>query len=199
MLKTIGKLFKYGFILGGAIFCFAFIVMLFSGDEPNKQASSPPQHTQSEQASRTSSTDQKPVRPLSELRSIEKRMIAAQDKLWRDFEAETDSTKREEIYKNIKEAMRLQSDLSKDIVKAKNQQSTVTKAQIERQFSKWDGSHRLLVKMVKKAMNDPDSFDHDTTKYRGLPNDAGIQVSMIYRGKNAFGAVVRESIQHNSI
>ena len=121
-------------------------------------------------------------------------MIAAQDKLWRDFEAETDSTKREEIYKNIKEAMRLQSDLSKDIVKAKNQQSTVTKAQIERQFSKWDGSHRLLVKMVKKAMNDPDSFDHDTTKYRGLPNDAGIQVSMIYRGKNAFGAVVRESI-----
>ena len=90
--------------------------------------------------------------------------------------------------------MSLQSNLSKEIVKAKNQQSTVTKAQIERQFSKWDSSHRLLVKMVKKAMNDPDSFDHDTTKYRVLPNDAGIQVSMIYRGKNAFGAVVRESI-----
>jgi hypothetical protein len=101
MLKAIGKLFKYGFIVGGAIFCFAFIVMLFSGDEPNKQASPPPQHTQSEQSSRTSSTDQKPVRSLSELRSIEKRMIAAQDKLWRDFEAETDSTKKEEIYKNI--------------------------------------------------------------------------------------------------
>ena len=65
---------------------------------------------------------------------------------------------------------------------------------IKRQFSSWDGSHRLLVKMVKNVMNDPDSFDHDTTRYRVLPNDEGIQVSMIYRGKNAFGGVVRNTI-----
>jgi hypothetical protein len=63
---------------------------------------------------------------------------------------------------------------------------------IESQFSAWDGSHTNLKKLIKAAMNDPDSFKHDETTYR----DDGdyITVQTKYRGKNAFGGVVRGSV-----
>ena len=47
--------------------------------------------------------------------------------------------------------------------------------------------------MIKTRLHDPQSFEHDTTRYMTLPN-GNIQVFMTYRGKNAFGAVVRESV-----
>lgn len=64
---------------------------------------------------------------------------------------------------------------------------------IERSFSSWDGSHTNLVTMVKKAMNDPDSFEHDETRY--WDNGDYLVVQMSYRGKNGFGGVVRNSIR----
>jgi hypothetical protein len=60
---------------------------------------------------------------------------------------------------------------------------------VESQFSLWDGSHAGLKKVVKDAMNDPDSFKHDETTFRDDGNY--ITVQMKYRGKNAFGGVVR--------
>jgi len=61
-------------------------------------------------------------------------------------------------------------------------------------FSIWDGSHRQLVKLIKMEMNDPSSFDHVETKY--IDNGNGtLNVLMKYRGKNAFGAIVLDSVK----
>jgi hypothetical protein len=55
-------------------------------------------------------------------------------------------------------------------------------------FSEWDGSHAALVNHVKSRMNDPDSFEHDETKFIDQGNY--LFVTMKYRGTNAFGGVV---------
>ncbi|WP_305465415.1 hypothetical protein [Photobacterium leiognathi] len=64
---------------------------------------------------------------------------------------------------------------------------------IERQFSPWDGSHNNLERLIKKAMNDPDSYEHDETVYW----DKGdyLIVRTTYRGKNVFGGVVRNFVK----
>ena len=63
---------------------------------------------------------------------------------------------------------------------------------IKAQFSAWDGSHSTLTKAIKKSMNDPDSYKHDETKY--IDQGAILLVTTSFRGKNAFGAVVRETV-----
>lgn len=68
----------------------------------------------------------------------------------------------------------------------------VNREKFEHYFSDWDGSFRPLVKMVKAAMNDPDSFEHDKTMY--YITDGKARIRMNYRGKNAFGGVVPGSI-----
>jgi len=65
--------------------------------------------------------------------------------------------------------------------------------QIERQFSGWDGSHSGLVKRVKQQMNDPDSFKHVDTKRWDMGNH--LIVSMTFRGKNAFGGTVTNTVK----
>lgn len=64
---------------------------------------------------------------------------------------------------------------------------------IESQFSAWDGSHRGLTSYIKKSMNDPSSYKHDETRY----SDAGDYLIVItrFRGKNAFGGVVLNTIK----
>ncbi|MBN2789430.1 MAG: zinc ribbon domain-containing protein [Candidatus Delongbacteria bacterium] len=66
------------------------------------------------------------------------------------------------------------------------------KERIEGQFSVWDGSHRNLEKLIKKSMNDPNSYEHVDTGY----SDKGsyLLVQTLYRGKNGFGGVVTEKI-----
>ncbi len=65
----------------------------------------------------------------------------------------------------------------------------IRKKQISKGFSLWDGSHRQLEKIIKNAMNDPDSFKHDETTY--VDNGSYLTVKMTYRGKNRFGAMVK--------
>lgn len=67
------------------------------------------------------------------------------------------------------------------------------KERIERQFSAWDGSHRGLTKTIKDAMNDPGSYEHVETVY----GDHGdyLVVRTTFRGKNAFGGVVKNWIK----
>jgi hypothetical protein len=62
---------------------------------------------------------------------------------------------------------------------------------IEKQFSAWDGSHINLEYLIKQNMNDPDSYKHDETLYSD--NGTDIIVKTTYRGKNAFGVMVRNS------
>jgi hypothetical protein len=62
---------------------------------------------------------------------------------------------------------------------------------LESQFSSWNGSHLSLTRYIKERMNDPDSFEHDETRYI----DKGDHLIIItsFRGKNAFGGVVRST------
>ena len=59
---------------------------------------------------------------------------------------------------------------------------------IKAQFSVWDGSHRNLEQLIKKLMNDPDSYEHIETRY--ADNGDYLVVKTTYRGKNAFGGKV---------
>ncbi|WP_291151807.1 hypothetical protein [Flavobacterium sp. UBA7680] len=65
--------------------------------------------------------------------------------------------------------------------------------ELEKQFSAWDGSHPGLTKMIKEAMNDPDSYEHAETKYWDM--DDHLIVLTTYRGKNAFGGVVKNYVK----
>ena len=60
---------------------------------------------------------------------------------------------------------------------------------IEAQFSPWDGSHRNLERLIKKAMNDPDSYEHDKTRYWDKGDHLIVRTD--YRGRNGFGGMVR--------
>lgn len=60
-------------------------------------------------------------------------------------------------------------------------------------FNSWDGSNRELVKYVKANMNDKKSFEHEETTYTMLDDYA--VVIMKFRGKNAFGNMVLNSVK----
>lgn len=68
----------------------------------------------------------------------------------------------------------------------------IRKDRIERAFSGWDGSHRELTKVIKESMHDPDSYDHEETVY--ADKGAHLIVKTTFRGKNAFGGVVKNSV-----
>lgn len=59
-------------------------------------------------------------------------------------------------------------------------------------FSAWDGSNIELTKFIKESMNDPDSYEHIQTTYQDINNE--IIIHTTFRGKNAFGGVVKQSI-----
>lgn len=63
---------------------------------------------------------------------------------------------------------------------------------IEKEFSAWDGSHRELTKVIKESMHDPGSYEHVKTVY----GDRGdhLIVTTEFRGKNAFGGVVLNTV-----
>lgn len=65
--------------------------------------------------------------------------------------------------------------------------------QIKTQFSAWDGSHNNLERVIKKAMNDPDSYEHDETMYWDRGDH--LIVKMTYRGKNVFGGLIRNFVK----
>jgi hypothetical protein len=60
---------------------------------------------------------------------------------------------------------------------------------IEKNFSAWDGSHMGLVELIKKMMNDPGSYEHVETVYWDKGDH--LIVKTTFRGKNAFGGVVK--------
>ena len=64
---------------------------------------------------------------------------------------------------------------------------------IESYFSGWDGSHRNLAKMVKEALHDPDSYEHESTTY--FDNGDHLIINMHYRAKNAFGGRVKSFVK----
>lgn len=67
------------------------------------------------------------------------------------------------------------------------------KKSISSAFSAWNGAHKALEKMIINAMNDPDSYEHIQTHY----NDNGktLYVSTEFRGRNAFGGMVKHMVK----
>lgn len=64
-------------------------------------------------------------------------------------------------------------------------------------FSAWDGSYYPLETLIKESMNDRDSYEHIETRYFLVYYGAKrphMRVSTAFRGKNAFGAVVRNEV-----
>lgn len=64
--------------------------------------------------------------------------------------------------------------------------------QIKAGFSSWNGAHYGLEKLIKKAMNNPDSYEHVKTIYSEEAD--GLVVTTQYRGTNGFGGVVTNKI-----
>jgi len=63
---------------------------------------------------------------------------------------------------------------------------------IEAKFSPWDGSHIKLEYLIKKTMNDPDSYKHAETIY--WDNGSYLLVKTTFRGRNVFGGMVINSV-----
>lgn len=63
---------------------------------------------------------------------------------------------------------------------------------IEKSFSPWSGAHNGLERLIKKGMNDPDSYDHVKTIY--YDRGETLLVKTTFRGTNAFGAKVIGSV-----
>ena len=76
---------------------------------------------------------------------------------------------------------------------AEEARAEARKALIEQQFSSWDGSHIALEQIIKKSMHNPDSYKHVETRYA----DEGdyILVATTFRGTNAFGGVVTNTVR----
>ncbi len=75
---------------------------------------------------------------------------------------------------------------------ARKTKAELRREKIEKHFSAWDGAHRGLEKVIKSSMNDPDSYDHNKTVY--IDKGDHLIVTTTFRGKNAFGGVVLNSI-----
>jgi hypothetical protein len=63
---------------------------------------------------------------------------------------------------------------------------------ISEQFSPFNGSHIDLSSLIKSGMNDPKSYEHVSTSY--IDKGDCILVRTTFRGKNAFGGVVTNSV-----
>lgn len=67
------------------------------------------------------------------------------------------------------------------------------KNRIKKGFSAWDGSHRSLTRIIQnRLMNDPDSYEHDETRY--IDKEDHLIVITRFRGRNAFGGMVRHTV-----
>ncbi|MCD2528791.1 hypothetical protein LPL65_12190 [Providencia huaxiensis] len=64
-------------------------------------------------------------------------------------------------------------------------------------FSKFSGAYRPLEKLIKNNMDDDSSYKHDETDYRFVfdAKPPYAIVSTIFKGKNSYGAIVKENIK----
>lgn len=83
--------------------------------------------------------------------------------------------------------------MAREAAAAEAKQIEARKRRIERGFRSWDGSHIELTKLIKESMNDPRSYEHDKTVYWDMGDHLIVTTS--FRGKNAFGGVVRNWVK----
>lgn len=64
----------------------------------------------------------------------------------------------------------------------------------KKHFSSWDGSCRPVEKFLKENLNDPSSLEIERTWLVNMNQDSTFNVKTLYRAKNAYNAIVKESI-----
>jgi len=89
--------------------------------------------------------------------------------------------------------MKLDEEAKKEKMKLGEEAKKEKKEKIEKHFSSWDGSHLELTKYIKSIMNDPSSYEHVETKYWDMGDHLIVLTS--FRGKNAFGGLVKNNIK----
>lgn len=77
--------------------------------------------------------------------------------------------------------------------KQKEEEAAARAEMLEKQFSAWDGSHVNLTRMIKDAMNDPSSYEHVETRYWDMEDH--LIVNTTFRGTNAFGAMIKNTVK----
>ena len=90
-----------------------------------------------------------------------------------------------------KEAVKPVSVINKTPTKAES--AAIRKKSIEDQFSAWNGVHINLERAIKTSMNNPKSFEHVQSGYTDMGDY--ILVETKFRGTNAFGAIVMNSVR----
>lgn len=94
---------------------------------------------------------------------------------------------------SAQEIAQRKKELEERIAKENKMRAAAERAElVEKQFSAWDGSHINLEKVIKAGMNDPDSYKHVKTTYTDLGENLIVRTT--FRGKNAFGGVVTNTI-----
>ena len=134
--------------------------------------------------SETKGTATGPLIPIKGLREV----CAFPDYILITVETNYDM-KFEKLNKQTRDNANTESQKQEKVEAVKSAQH---KKMIEEQFSSWDGSHINLTKEIKKAMNDPDSYEHISTKYFDLGDH--IKVVTEFRGTNSFGAKVKNTV-----
>ena len=66
------------------------------------------------------------------------------------------------------------------------------KEMISKCISEWEGSYIELTTYIKENMNDPDSYKH--IKSHHYYKDGKLYITTEFRGKNAFGGMVKETL-----
>jgi len=190
MWQFIRKVVMYCFV--GSILL--VVIGLLSGtDESDKP--------QAQKATAKAEKAEVEVQSLSDLQKQQDALIAQRQKIWDQQDALyvdgklTDEEKLNALGEVENQLYEVIVGLSEKIVKAKNQQRENAQAQVKKQFSGWDGSHRGLVAMTKKEMHDPKSFEHVETRSWLLNNGTTLRVQMKYRGNNVFGHPVIDIVK----
>ena len=80
----------------------------------------------------------------------------------------------------------------KEVEELVKKYSEPTKESTENLLSGWDGSLPALVDYVKERLHNPDSFEHVETGF--INKTDYIQMKMIYRAENGFGAIRKSAI-----
>ncbi len=88
---------------------------------------------------------------------------------------------------------KLQENADQRAVYVAEEEANARKEMIEKQFSSWDGSHVKLTKLIKDSMNDPKSYDHVETVYLDMKDY--LIINTTFRGKNAFGGTVKNTVK----
>lgn len=137
---------------------------------------------------------EKEISQLSSQEFLEKTLVRMTDKnfeLLKKDQLTSSFLKNDKLNELFLERLKDNMELRTKLLAEKNKANR--KEMIEKQFSVWDGSHIKLTRLIKAAMNDPDSYDHVSTTY-SESRDFLIIVTQ-FRGNNAFGAKVKQTVK----